>query len=65
MVILLEEPPVGQRKGRGSEKMVLTRIGSASSNAFRTAVSSSNNFVPMRYSLRAFEAGWFQGAQTR
>jgi hypothetical protein len=57
MVILLEEPPVGQREGRGNGKTEPTRIGSASSNAFRTAVSSSNNFVPMRYSLRAFEAG--------
>jgi hypothetical protein len=65
MVILLGRAPVGQRNGRGNEKTVLTRIGSASSNTFRTAVSSSNNFVLMRYSLRAIEAGWFQGAQTR
>jgi hypothetical protein len=65
MMILLEGAPVGQREGRGNGKTVLTRIGSAWSNAFRTAVSSSNNFVPMRYSLRAFEAGWFQEAQTR
>jgi hypothetical protein len=63
VMILLERPPVGQREGRGNGKAVLTRIGSASSNAFRTAVSSSNIFVPMRCSLRAFEAGWFQEAQ--
>jgi hypothetical protein len=65
MVVLLEGATDGSKEGRGNGQTILTRIGSASSNTFRTAVSSSSIFEPMRYSLRAFEAGWFQGAQMR
>jgi hypothetical protein len=56
---------MGQNEGTGHGPTVLTRIGSASSNTFQTAVSSSSILEPMRYSLRVFDAGWFQGAQTR
>jgi hypothetical protein len=54
---------MGQNEGTGHGQPVLTRIGNASSNAFRMVVSSSSILEPMRYSLRAFDAGWFQGAQ--